>query len=297
MAIGGKQREERNFDQPKYVGLFEARVIGINPTIEEFESLLGWTPKEDSKQFDYLGESKDGNTYLRVDFWLEEIKTRKRDDGTEVNEKFKVTFFLEDKDRENKDQTRKQYINTVGVCSWAADPNDLPDWFKERDYRVAHTGEEQLYNFIRMWLSKLDYRSVETVLELDWKKLMRGNVKEIREQLNGEWVSNIVALATVEAVEKADGVVEYQRIYNDAFLPPYSLKFFRTLDYMNPDIQAKLAIKKSRDLKPHEKFVLNVTNLEYGCKDFFTLKDLEIYDPEKNTAASDRVISDEGADY
>ena len=66
MAIGGKQREERNFEQPKYVGLVETRVIGINPTAEEFEALLGWAPKEDSKQLEYLGESKDGNTYLRV---------------------------------------------------------------------------------------------------------------------------------------------------------------------------------------------------------------------------------------
>jgi len=100
--IGGKQREERNFEQPKYVGLVEVRVIGINPTAEEFEALLGWAPKEDSKQLEYLGESKDGNTYLRVDVWMEEVKKRKRDDETEVNEKFKVSFYLEDKERENR---------------------------------------------------------------------------------------------------------------------------------------------------------------------------------------------------
>ncbi len=36
---------------------------------------------------EYLGESQDGNTTLRVDFWLEESKTK---------EKFKVTFYLEE---------------------------------------------------------------------------------------------------------------------------------------------------------------------------------------------------------
>jgi len=39
------------------------------------------------------------------------------------------------------------------MCSWAADENDLAEWFtKGRDYRVAYVGEEDLYNFMRVWL-------------------------------------------------------------------------------------------------------------------------------------------------
>jgi hypothetical protein len=34
--------------------------------------------------------------------------------------------------------------------SWAADPNDLPDWFKASDYRVAKIGEEELYEFYEL---------------------------------------------------------------------------------------------------------------------------------------------------
>lgn len=297
MAIGGKVKENVNFvEQPKYVGLFEARVIGVNPSAEEFEELLGWTPKEDSKQFDYLGESKDGNTSLRIDFWLEEIKTRNRDD-MDVNEKFKVTFFIEDKQRENKDKTRMQYINKVGVCSWADDPNDLPDWFKEREYRVAFSGEEELYNFLRMWLSKLDYRDKEAVLELEWKKLMRGNVKEIKDQVNGEWCGNVVCLATITTTEKDGDVKEYQRVYNRGFLSPYSLKYFRTIDFTSEETLSRLKVKKPRDLKAHERFALDVTNSEFGCRDYYILKDLKLYNPEDNIASSDKVISDEGADY
>lgn len=298
MGITGVKRESVNFtDQPKYVGLFECRVLAINPSPEEYEQLTGIQPKEDSKQFNYLGESKDGNTYLRLDFWVEDTRLRTRDDGTVLNEKFKITFFLEDKERENKDGTRKQYINNVGICSWAEDPNDLPDWFKERDYRVAYVGEEEVYGFIRTWLSKLDYKNEETVLELEWKKLMRGNVTELRQQIDGEWCENVVCLATIETTEKDGEVKEYQRIYNDAFLSPYTLKYFRTVDYMNPDTVARLKPKKSRDLKPHEKFVLRVMDQEYGCKDFFTLRDMKLYDPADNVAASDKVISEEGSDY
>jgi hypothetical protein len=240
-----------------------------------------------------------------VDVWLEETKKRKEvviEDGEEVekdiNRKFKITFFLEDKQRENKDGTRLQYINSVGLCTWAEDENDIPDWFKkDREYRVAFAGEEQLYDFMRKWLSKLDYRNAETVLQLEWKKLMRGNVKELRDQINGEWSDNVICLATVEAVDKDGDIKEYQKVYNRDFLYPYAMKYFRTVNYADPEVIARLKAKKPRDLKPHEKFVLNVTDVEYGCKDYYILKDLTEYDASMNFAASERTISEEHPDY
>jgi hypothetical protein len=120
-GIGGNKRQstgESNFS--KKVGLFEAKVIAKHPTIEEFKDKLGIELKEDSKAIEYLGMSQDGNKTVRIDVWLEEVKNK---------DKFKVAFFLENKERENKDGTKKQYINTVGSCSWADDENNLPKWF------------------------------------------------------------------------------------------------------------------------------------------------------------------------
>jgi len=288
-SIGGKKRENTgNSDFGKKVGLFEANVIAINPTIEEFKDKLGMELKEDSKAAEYLGETKDGNNYLRVDFWLEEVKNQ---------DKFKVSFFLEDKERENKDGTKKQYINSIGMCTWAADENDLADWFtKGRDYRVAYTGEEDLYNFMRTWLADLDYRDSETVLQLEWKKLMRGNVKDLKDQIDGEWAKSVVALATVIVKERDGESKEYQGIYNKAFLGGYALKQFRLVDYGSKRIQTDLKNKKPKDLKAHEKFVVNVIG-EYGCKDYFTFKDLQDYNADDNLVASDAYISDDGSDY
>ncbi len=287
MNIGGKKRENTTNDYSKKVGLFEATVIAVNPTIEEYKEKLEIELKEDSKAADYLGESKDGNTYIRLDFWLEEVKTK---------EKFKVGFFLEDKERENKDGTKKQYINSIGNCTWAADPNDLPEWFAKREYRVANVGEEELYEFMRVWLGDLDYRDAETVLQLEWKKLMKGNVKDIKEQIKGEWSVNIVALATVMTREKEGEVKEYQNIYNKGFLPAYALKQFRLIDYNSPKVLQTLEGKKSKDLKAHEKFVLKVTG-EYGCKDYYIFKDLEEYSANSNFAASDKHIDDDDSEY
>lgn len=288
MNIGGKKRESTNFESSvKRVGLFEGSVIAINPDAAEYKDILGIELKEDSKAAEYLGESQDGNTTLRVDFWLEESKTK---------EKFKVTFYLEDKEKVNKDGTKKQYINNVGTCTWADDPNNIPQWFSSREYRVAFSGEEDLYNFLRTWLGELDYRDAATTLQLDWKKLMRGNIKDLKSQIGGEYCTNVVALATVKTVIKEDETKEYQAVYNRAFLPAYAIKQFRLVDFSKPEILSGLRAKKSKDLKPHERFVLSVTG-EYGCKDFYVLKDLKEYNPDDNLVASDKPMSDDGDDF
>jgi hypothetical protein len=288
MNIGGKKKEQVQVTEfKKSVGLFEGAVIAINPTIEEYKDILGMELKEDSKAVEYLGESKDRNTTLRVDVWLEEVKNK---------DKFKVTFFLENKEKENKDQTKKQYINSIGSCSWADDVNNLATWFSARECRVAFVGEEELYNFMRTWLGNLDYRDAETTLQLDWKKLMKGNVKDLKDQIDGEWCTNVVALATIKTVIKEDETKEYQGVYNKGFLPAYSIKQFRLIDFNNSNTLSSLRTKKSKDLKPHERFVVQVTG-EYGCKDFYVLKDLKEYNSEDNFVASDKAISEDGADY
>ena len=170
--IGGKKREQTSLPEfTKKIGLFEGKVVVINPTAEEFKDVLNMELKEDSKVTEYLSKNQDGNTILRVDVWLEEVKTK---------EKYKVTFFLEDKVKENKDHTKKQYINAVGMCTWSDDVNDLPSWFSAREFREAYVGEEELYNFLRTWLGSLDLRDAESTLQIDWKKLMKGNVRDLQ---------------------------------------------------------------------------------------------------------------------
>jgi len=289
-TIGGIKRESTNTESKfnKKVGLFEANVIAINPTNEEYKDVLGIELNEESKATNYLGETRDGNTYLRVDVWMQEVKNK---------ENFKVSFFLEDRERENRDQTKKQYLNSVGMTSWADDENNLFDWFKEnREYRVAFIGEEDLYDFLRTWLGQLDYRSAETTLTLDWTKLMRGNVKDLKDQVDGEWCNSIVAMATVVTKERDGETVEYQGVYNKAFLSGYTMRQFRLVDYTDPKVVNQLKQRKPRELRPHERFVVKVTG-EYGCKDYYQLKEIEDYNPDNNLVASDSYISEDGGDY
>ncbi len=86
MIQGDKRERQERQAQPelvKKVGLFEGRVIAINPTAEEFKEVLEIDLPEESKVTEYLGTSRDGNTFLRVDIWLEEVKKK---------DKFKVTL-------------------------------------------------------------------------------------------------------------------------------------------------------------------------------------------------------------
>ena len=283
--IGGKKKETQEFT--KKVGLFTGRVIAINPSEEEYESLLGITLDE-GRTLEYLGE-RDGNTTLRIDVWLED----KEGDKRKVN-----SFFLEDKERWNKENTKQQYINNVGVCSWADDPNNLPSWFK--NYRVAHPGEEELYDFLRMWLGKLDYKDADTVLEIDWKKLMKNNLSDLKEQIDGEYCNDdgIGAMAIIISKEKDGETKEYQGVFNKAFFPPLSIKYFRLIDYSKEEERAKLLAKKSKELRLHEKFVLKVYNDYSGCKDYFELKDLHEYNPQDNPVNSTQSkIESDSPDY
>lgn len=296
-AIGGVKREIQNFDFKKRIGIFEAKVIAVNPTPEQYKILTGRDLKEDSKECDYLGQSEEGNTTLRINVWLEDVKTSDRENP----DRYKVSFYLENKEKESKDMLKKQYKNDVGSCTWIDDVNNLPEWFlgeetAKRTYRVAYIGEEELYTFLRTWLGKLDYSSAATTLDIEWKKLMKGNVKDIADQINGEFCTTFGALATVSVKVKDNEVREHQNVFNKAFLPQYSMKNFRLIDYSDPKVIEAIKAKRPKDQKPHEKFVLSVTG-EYGCKDFYVLKDIKDYDPTENVAASDKVHTSDGDDY
>jgi hypothetical protein len=291
-AIGGKKRENNDGNFGKRVGLFAATVLAVNPNEKEYKELLGMELKEDSKACEYLSE-RDGNTLFRIDFWLEPVKLNTEG---EKEKPYKLSFFLEDKMRTNKDNTKTQYINNIGSCAWADEEENLPEWFSKREYRVANHGEEDLFEFMRAWLNKIDYRDKDAILELNWKKLMKGDVKDIKEQVGGEWAGEVGCLATVIVKEVEGEIKEYQGVFNRAFVPTYSLKHFRLIDYDNDNVQKALASKESKDLKPFERFVLKITG-EYGCRDFYRLKDIKDYDPTENPVATDAPLTEGGAEY
>jgi len=283
--IGGKIRTQNDYG--KKVGLFVGEVVAVNPSAEQYVSILGFDAKEDAEDQVYTGESKDQNPYLRLDFWIRQV-------GEEDGFQNKVVFFVEDRIRVNKDETKTQFINNIGICSWAEDEEDLASWFTDRPYRKAKSGEEELYGFLRSWLGKIDYFDKEepAELELNFKKLMKGDVSELTSQIGGDYTTPFISLATVITKEVKDEIKEYQGIYNKAFAPEYSMKQFRLLDYNDDMVQANLEKKSFKDRKIYEKFVANIIG-DYGCKDFYLLSELSDYDASMNVVANDSTMSSE----
>ncbi len=281
MSIGGKVREKKESGILK-TGLFAGNVLCINPSVQEYKEILGIELKEDSKATEYIGESKEGNTTLRINVWVQNIKG---------DFKQPITFFLENKQKENKTEEgdgkvkKFQYINNIGTCTWGTDRDTLPDWFTKRgDFRIAFVGEEELYGWVRTWLGKLDYKDPDTTVQLEWKQLMKGNLKTLKEQIGGDYCTPFVSMATIKTIEKEDGLKEYQGIWNKGFLPEYALKQFRIHNYDDDSVLDQIKKKESKDLKPFERFILNASG-EYGIKDFYKFQDLKEYDPKENVVA------------
>lgn len=289
-AVQGPKRELKEFT--KKTGFFEGQVVCFNPDREALEKLLGTQIEKDPE---YLSTDEDGNTKLRVSVWIKNV------DGGEMRN---VNFFLRNVVRENsvkegENKTKKtQFINEVGTTTWADEEDNLPDWFKERPYRPAREGEEEFYNFMTNWLSELDLRKPDARLSFDWKKLMKGNLKEVSEQIQGEYAKNIVCLVCIRAVTKDGEVKEYEQIYNRGFLPGFVMKQIRSRTISDAELieNARLTDKKKRSML--QKFVLNITDSKFGIKDHYTLRELQDYDPSKNVAASDKTnIPDNDTSY
>ena len=114
-------------------------------------------------------------------------------------------------------------------------------------------------------------------------------------QSDNELIENQIKTGNfTQATQLIDQLV---RASNLTELEKYNLLFKKdVLDRIRIDFS--LTEQQIKDkLKPYEKFVLSVTDPEYGCKDFFTLKDIKEYVPEENPVNSNAPISSETPEY
>lgn len=259
MALTGKVKEQSNRSYSKYVGMFTGTVVAVNPSKEELGKLLDTTIERD---LEYTGiNDSTGAKKLTVSFWLKEEQN---------GNLFNVRFNLEDTVVESK-TGKTQFINSIGTTSYANDKSSIPDFMTSngREVRAAKKGEELLYKFLRAWLSNLNYEDESTELSMDWKKLISGKVTELREAIDNFSTQTVCCMATVRT---ADDGKEYQGVYSYEFLPAYAMDCFTG--------------KAKKSYKVVDRFIEKVSDAEYGCKDFFELKPLMEYDPQRNVVAS-----------
>lgn len=303
-GIVGKKKESTG-EFTKSVGMFEGRVVAINPDVEWLAS-NGIELKEGSKTLEYLGE-KEGVQTCRVSVWVKQEKT---------DMLFNTNFFLENKERYDKDNTKVQYINDGCTSTWGQlldgkpDESSLPEWFVAREYKIAISGEAELYDFLRNWLN-LDWFDNETKANLDRKKLFKGNMKDLTEWIGTPETQTVCLSAEIKVSEKDGEPVSYQSVNSRMTLPGWCMKFFRTkkfdsvaLDQLRKKAELEKEgrdsgkpVPKEQKLKKYERFAVQITDPEHGSKNFYSLAPLHEYVAEENLVASDRPISDKDDSY
>ncbi len=280
--IGGSKRQKGNSEEStKRCGIFIGNIVKINPDNEWF-SKNNMELKEGSKTTEYLGTSKEGNRTVRLDFWMEEEKTKQL---------FKVGYYLEDCIATTQDGSKTYYINNQGSSSCVDDENNLQEWFKRYDYRTGKKGEKELYNFMRVWLSDLDLKEAGATLELDTNKLFSGNFRALEEQVNGEYSTPVVMGMTIKTVQKDGEVKEYMEVYNKAVTYESNMKYFVNKTYSETYLDnLRERESKKEKFKGHEIFIKDLAG-NYGTKHFFSLKPLHEYDPSENIIGKHENVS------
>ena len=225
MAFAGGRESNDNVGFAKYMGIGTFKVIAVNPTKSEIESIYN---RDLEKEPDYTSiEEKTDIKQIRVEFIVQTIP--EKNNGIELITK--VPFFLKNEARVNKDGTKVQVINKYGETTWIAIedaknnviPTNVSGWFTG-PYRPACVGEEELTSFLKIYMNipNKSYKKKDgTVVFLEnlsdaearldnIANYFSGNVKEIKELVKMQ-PNNKVQL--VIGVKTTDDNKQYQDVF------------------------------------------------------------------------------------
>ena len=300
------QKEERKQKQ-LVVGVGEVSVVAVNPTRDQLNKLLSFEPTEEQKDIEYvktdhvykykdeLGEEQEKETtQITVDFWVKEKKSGNLN---------KVTFYLVNEDRTNKDGSKHQYCNQFGQCSWSPNEFELPSWFCTKtltdrydkdlktehpiNYRKAKVGEEGLLNFLAAFTDINSFNMNNSLFLEDYVSFWKGKVNELKELVDQFQTQSVMCAYEVKLKETDEGTKEYQVINPKTFAPGRFMRNFNS--YF---LQQFEGLDTNKKVYPLIQFVKNLKNPE-NTKNFFVLQPLANYDPDQNVAASNDAIIQE----
>ena len=156
MAFGKAQESKEAAEIKRYTGVGSVFVVGVNPNKSELEKLY---ERELDKDPEYVTE-KDGVISARIDFIVKTDTAAKCNNDIELLTK--VSMFIRKEYRFNKDKTKVQVIDKYGRTAWVtkeqAKNHEIPVYSNgkpaniDKDYRPAYVGEEDITNFLKLFL-------------------------------------------------------------------------------------------------------------------------------------------------
>lgn len=214
----------------RYIGIAPVYVIGVCPNTKVLEKIYG---RSIEKEVTYTGETEvNGETVktARVDFI---IKTDVEDCGVDIISK--VSFFLRNQYRLNRDNTKVQVIDKYGRTAWVtveqAKKHEIPVYGNgklaniDKDYRPCFVGEEELTNFIKTYLNipnVMKYINNEWVIS-DHPEDSEARLENIIKFFKGDFseIETAIALQPKNKVKILFGVrtTDDNKQYQDVFTP------------------------------------------------------------------------------
>lgn len=243
MAFSKGKESTEGGNIKRYIGVAPVYVVGTNPSKSELEALYDTTLEKD---VEYVGTQEvNGKNvpYARIDFVVRYVNDDKEPVFTT-----KVSYFIRKEYRFNGDGTKVQVIDKYGRTAWVtkeqANAHEIPTYANgpaniDKDYRPAYVGEEDLTNFIKVYLN---IPNVQKYIDGKWvlvdnpsecearldgiDKFFAGDFKELKEIMSYQPNNKIKVLFGVRTTD--DGK-QYQAAYTQMVLKN-SVSDFSRLD-------------------------------------------------------------------
>lgn len=211
----------------RYVGIAPVTILAVNPNKAALEKIYDTTIEN---EIEYAGELEVNGKkvpQVRIDFIVNTCE-----DKCGINMKSKVSFYVADSPRYNKDMTKVQVINKYGETTWLsiedAKAKHIPDnlsWFEPADFRPVFIGEENLTNFIKNYLNipNKSYRKANgEVVELADKSEAEARLDNIKNYFKGDFseLKDIINLRPDNRIKVMFGVktTEDNKQYQAVFI-------------------------------------------------------------------------------
>jgi hypothetical protein len=233
MAFASGKQTADSAPIKRYIGVASSFVLAVNPNKAKLSEIYG---RDITEEPTYIGKDTTLNVdNIRIDFILK--TDPKSNNGIETISK--LSYYLSNSVRYNRDKTKVQVIDKYGRTAWAtieeAKNHTVPQYSKgpaniDSEFRPAFVGEENLVNFLINYLgipstvkrnSDNSY-SPKTGAELaeceagleNISEYFKGNIQELVDIVNLQPNNKAQFLYGVKTTEKG----QYQDVFKEMVL-------------------------------------------------------------------------------
>ena len=235
MALAKGKESSEGGEFKRYTGVAPCYIQAVNPNKLTLEKVYERELEEDPS---YVGEVEiDGEKVknVRITFLAKPDPDKVHVDIAPIS----VSMFIQNRYRYNKDKTKVQVIDKYGRTAWVTidqcKNHEIPMYSNgpanlDKDYRPAYVGEEDVTNFLKVYLNIPDvmkYNSTEKKWYLvDHPEDSECRLDNIAHYFNGNFkeISDAIALQPNNKIKILFGVRtsndgrQYQAVYTNMFL-------------------------------------------------------------------------------